>query len=105
MTRRELPPGLPPAVRLTRLVSPDHDPVEPGTPSPGRALSLGEGVPSPAPDTPQGHPRDDKQVQEVSAPGLAPPLAGRGHCPQELVEQACCREHDPGVERGKTAKQ
>jgi hypothetical protein len=66
------------AMSATRPVSPDHDP---WNTSRGRALSPSEGVPSPSPRQPQGHPRDDKQESRMVSerpPGLAPPVRRPG---------------------------
>jgi hypothetical protein len=64
-----------------RPVSPDHDPLEPGTLSRGRALLLSEGVPSPSPPIPPGT-SSQRQTRMVSErPRSAFPCTGRGHCP------------------------
>ena len=57
--------------------------------------------PAQAPD----NPRDILATTSKTKKVLHSPVRGPGALPPELVEQACRREHDPGVERGKTAKQ
>ena len=67
------------AMSATRPVSPDHDP---WNTSRGRALSPSEGVPSPSPRQPQGHPRDDKQESRMVSerpPVLHPRAQAGGH--------------------------
>ena len=72
----------------------------------GRALLHSRGCAQP-PDTPQGHPRNDKQEWLVSAPGLHHPRAQAGGTAPvpRLADYACSRDHDAYGERGHAGKQ